>query len=63
IKYGPKFYSFNWDYFKKTETCLKFIQNSGELNLLYNSKQISGQGLGIKGDANFFMIYYTYQLF
>ncbi|HYV93692.1 MAG TPA: hypothetical protein VE978_18095 [Chitinophagales bacterium] len=66
-KYGQKYYSWNWDYFRKTGKCLQFIQDSGDTNLYYNSSTTltqggSGQGIGSKGEADYFMIYYRYKI-
>ncbi len=66
VKYGQKYYSFQWDYFKKTDKCIEFIQSSSAYNLYFNSEISpagSAMGIGTKGDSNYFLIYFRYRIY
>lgn len=65
-EYGKKFYSWKWDYLKKTGNDYKSIGAGYYAPMEYNQPIPAsgdyGQGIGIQGDSDYVMVYYRYKL-
>lgn len=65
-EYGKKFYSWKWDYLKKTGSNYNSLGSSFYYALDYNQPiseySSHGQGLNAEGDPDYLMIYYRYKL-
>lgn len=65
-EYGKKFYSWKWDYFKKTGNKYRSLNTGNYTPMNFNQPILKtikyGQGIGEEGQADYLMFYYRYKL-
>ena len=65
-EYGKKFYSWKWDYLRKSDGNYISLGNSFYDPMNYNQPMVTsgsyGQGIGTEGESNYLMLYYRYKI-